>query len=70
MKKRDVTRLMREHGGWWEGLVARFPSVYQKEQFEKALTALPGRPADPTGGCAQGAAVQSTQLPQQAIARS
>lgn len=32
-----VENLVKIHKGWFEGDVARFPSVYNKEQFEKAL---------------------------------
>jgi len=32
-----VKRLVDIHQGWFEDDVARFPSVYQKQQFEKAL---------------------------------
>lgn len=28
---------VKKHGGWIEGEMVYFPSVYQREQFEKAL---------------------------------
>jgi hypothetical protein len=39
MTKKELVALVTKFGGWMEGDVARFPSVYQKEQFEKALAA-------------------------------
>jgi len=39
MTKKQFAALARKFGGWMEGDIARFPSVYQKEQFEKALAA-------------------------------
>ena len=32
-------RLVKKFGGWIESGVARFPSVYQKDQFLKAMDA-------------------------------
>ena len=35
MAFRDFKKLVRKYRGWIEGDIARFPSVYLKEQFEK-----------------------------------
>ena len=38
MTKREFTKLAKQFGGWMEGDIARFPSVHQKEQFEKLIS--------------------------------
>lgn len=35
MVDRETRTLVRKHQGWMEGDTARFPSVYNKEQFER-----------------------------------
>ena len=40
MTKKQFTALVKKYHGWIEGSVAHFPSVYLKEQFEKAATGL------------------------------
>jgi hypothetical protein len=37
MTKAQFAKLVKQFDGWMEGDIARFPSVYQKEQFERAL---------------------------------
>ncbi len=37
MTKKEFTKIARQFKGWMEGDIARFPSVHQKEQFEKFL---------------------------------
>jgi len=36
MTSKQLTALLKAHNGWWEGDIARFPSVWDKDQFEKA----------------------------------
>lgn len=38
-----VERLVVLHKGWWEGDTARFPTVHNREMFEKALALLDNR---------------------------
>lgn len=35
--KEHLNRLVKKHGGWWEGDIARFPSVAAKENFEREM---------------------------------
>jgi hypothetical protein len=37
MKRKDFVKLVKQFGGWMEGEIARFKTVYDKLQFEKAL---------------------------------
>jgi hypothetical protein len=40
MSKREITKLIKKFGGWWEGDIARFPSPHLKDEFLKALKEL------------------------------
>lgn len=35
----QVKRIVKKHGGWFEGDVARFPSPFNMEQCQKELAA-------------------------------
>jgi hypothetical protein len=39
MSKKQFAKLAAKFGGWMEGDVARFPTVWAKQEFEKALAA-------------------------------
>jgi hypothetical protein len=36
MNNKQFFALVKKFGGWVEGDIARFPTVYQKQQFEQA----------------------------------
>jgi hypothetical protein len=35
MRYQDFKKLVQKHNGWIEGDAAHFPSVYDKQQFER-----------------------------------
>jgi hypothetical protein len=37
MSFQEFKKLVKQHGGWMEGQIARFKTVYDKLQFEKAV---------------------------------
>ena len=39
MTKKQITKIVKKFGGWWDGDIARFPSPYLKDQFLKAINA-------------------------------